>query len=305
MAPFEGSSPGAQLLIFTGIALISFCLSLILLVLMQSAGFINLSLIQDPANYVNDSVIKDSRNVQMIQDVFAFIIPSILFSFLVSRNSVSESLQINKMGKMQMLIAGAAAIIASVPLINFLGELNQLIPLPHFLQQMEQQGDAIEQAFESHHTLYDLFSNLFVMALLAAFSEELFFRAGLQKILIKMTKNIHVGIWITAAVFSAIHFQFSGFFPRMLLGVFLGYLFVWSGSLWINVFAHFMFNGSQIFVSYLQSTKGTSNVVDNTFSETPGYGYVMVSAILVVFLLVVIYKLREKDMVIDDITHTL
>lgn len=231
------------------------------------------------------------RNVEVLQDLLVFVIPTIIFSFLVSRNRL-QYLQMNKMGNLRLLLLGAVTMLASIPLINFLGELNQMIPLPDFLQHLEQEGDALEAAFEQQHTIHDLLSNLFVMALFAGFSEELFFRAGLQKILIKMAKNIHIGIWLTAAIFSAIHLQFSGFIPRMLLGVFLGYLYVWSGSLWVSVFAHFMFNGSQILAAYLQTDK--SNASTGVFSETPGYAFIIVSTLLVTALLMRAYKVSQK-----------
>jgi membrane protease YdiL (CAAX protease family) len=232
----------------------------------------------------------------MLTDIFVLLIPALVISLLVSSKRM-QYLQLNKIGSFKMLLLGAITIVVSLPLINYLGVLNQLIPLPAYLQDMEQKADAIEAAFELHHTLYDLAMNLLVMALVAAICEEFFFRAGLQKILIKMTKNIHVAVWLTAIIFSAFHMQFSGFFPRMLLGVFLGYLFVWSGSIWVSIFAHFMFNATQIFVSYLQDIKASNSVVDNIYSSTPGYGIVIVSTVLVIFLLVVIYRIGGKKSV--------
>lgn len=292
-APFEVSKPIAQLLIFIGITGIAACLFAIVLALLQSMGLVNLFKIQDAASYADSAVVAQSRYVEILQDIFIFIIPAITISFLFARNKL-QYLQLTKIRNWKMFFIGAFTIVISIPLINYLGVLNQKIPLSDFLQHMEQEADAIETAFEAHHTLADLFANLFVMALLAAFSEELFFRAGLQKLVIKMSKNVHVGIWITGAIFSAIHFQFSGFFPRMLLGVFLGYLYVWSGSIWVDVFAHFIFNGIQILFSYLQAAKNTSAAADKAFSETPQYGYVMISAVLVTLLMIVIYKLPGK-----------
>jgi uncharacterized protein len=292
-APFERSKPVAQLLMFIGIALISFFILGVILVLVQQAGLIDLFKIQDPASYADDSVVQASRYVELLQDFFVFIIPTIVISFLVTKKKL-QYLQLNTTVNFSLLILGAITIIISMPVINFMGQLNQHIPLPDFLQRLEQEADAIEAAFEMHHTIYDLICNLIVMALMAGICEELFFRAGLQKLIMKMTKNPHVAIWITGAIFSAIHFQFSGFFPRMFLGVFLGYLFYWSGSVWVNIFAHCMFNGIQIVVQYLQDIKVTPGIVDKTFSENPEYGYVIVSTVLVAFLLVAIYRLSGR-----------
>lgn len=260
-------------------------------------GVVNIATFSDTASYTDKSVINNLRNLQLLQDSMLFVIPTLVFAFLVSRNRL-QYLQMNKVGSLRLLFLGVLTMLASIPLINFLGELNQMIPLPDALQHMEQQGDALETAFEQQHSIHDLLSNLFVMALFAGFSEELFFRAGLQKVLIKMSRNIHVGIWITAIIFSAIHLQFSGFVPRMLLGVFLGYLYVWSGSIWVGVSAHFMFNGSQILAAYLLTDKSASA---GAFSETPGYLFVIVSTILVVALITRIYKVSrpKEDLIIS------
>lgn len=265
------------------------CLLMVVLTLLQSMGIVDLAKFSDIASYSGKSVINTMRNVQLLQDLMIFVIPTIVFAFLVSRNRL-QYLQMNKTGNPRFLFLGVLTMLASIPLINFLGELNQMVPLPDFLQHLEQEGDAVEVAFEQQHTIHDLLSNLFVMALFAGFSEELFFRAGLQKVLIKASRNIHVGIWVTAIIFSAIHLQFSGFVPRMLLGVFLGYLYVWSGSIWVGVFAHFMFNGSQILAAYLLTDKSASA---GAFSEKPGYLFVIVSTLLVMVLILRTYKISQ------------
>ena len=47
---------------------------------------------------------------------------------------------------------------------------------------------------------------------------------------------------LSSLLFSALHLQFYGFFPRFFLGVFFGYLFYWSGSLMYPVIAHALNN---------------------------------------------------------------
>lgn len=288
-APFEESKPIAKLLIFLGITGISFFILGILSLVMEQSGIVDLTRIADAANYTDSNVVREFRVFQLISDVFIFILPVAVLVFLVSRHRF-QYLQMNKTGGLLVLLLGMITILVSTPFISYINELNQQIPLPDKLKGWEDTGDALENALMAHHTIKDLLLNLLVMALAAAISEELFFRAGLQKLLVSMTKNIHAGIWLAAIIFSAVHMQFSGFFPRMLLGVFLGYLFVWSGSIWVNIAAHFIFNASQIIVLYLQATQSNPAMVSNTFSETPGYGYIAVSAVLVILLIMLIYR---------------
>ena len=85
-----------------------------------------------------------------------------------------------------------------------------------------------------------------------AIPEELFFRGALQRIIIHLTKQPFIGIVITGILFSALHFQFEGFLPRMLLGMILGFFYWYSGSIWTNIAAHFVNNAVQVLaVSYM------------------------------------------------------
>ena len=86
-------------------------------------------------------------------------------------------------------------------------------------------------------TIGSIIMSILIIGLLAGFSEN-FFRGALQRLLSTAGRNIHVAVWLTAFIFSAVHMQFYGFVPRMLLGAMFGYMAVWSGSLWIAVIAH-------------------------------------------------------------------
>jgi len=65
-------------------------------------------------------------------------------------------------------------------------------------------------------------------------------------------------------LFSAIHLQFAGFFPRLFLGAFLGYLYYWSGSIWLPILIHFLFNGLQVLATYLYP-----EMINNTATDAP------------------------------------
>jgi hypothetical protein len=88
--------------------------------------------------------------------------------------------------------------------------------------------------------------------------------------IIQEKMNVKFAIWITAIVFSAIHMQFYGFLPRMLLGAFFGYLLFWSENLWLPIAAHFTNNAVAIVFYYLKyngyklpdiDTVGTGNTL--------------------------------------------
>jgi hypothetical protein len=105
--------------------------------------------------------------------------------------------------------------------------------------------------FFANNTLGNMISNLFVVAFMAGLSEEIFFRGFIQRLFIENKLNHHLAIWITAILFSAIHLQFFGFVPRVLLGAVLGYLYFYSGNLWLSIIAHTVNNGFAVVMAYV------------------------------------------------------
>src|SRR5690606_22116941 len=72
-------------------------------------------------------------------------------------------------------------------------------------------------------------------------------------------------VWITAIVFSAIHLQFYGFFPRVVLGAFFGYMLVWTQNIWVPVLGHFVNNASVTVMAYYYAKQG------KTYQELQNY----------------------------------
>ena len=135
-----------------------------------------------------------------------------------------------------------------------------------FLGNMEKQAAEMVKIFTANLTASSFSLALVVIAVLPAIGEELVFRGLIQTELQRAFRNPHVAIWLAAAFFSAFHFQFLGFFPRTLIGAFLGYLYYWSGSLWLPVLAHFFNNGIQLLLLYLNQKLITSFDVESTES---------------------------------------
>ena len=138
--------------------------------------------------------------------------------------------------------------------------------LGEVLTNMEKQAEVLVKVFTSNLTPLTFSLVFLVVAILPAVGEELVFRGLIQTELQRAFGNPHAAIWAAAAFFSAFHFQFLGFFPRMLIGAFVGYLYFWSGNLWLPILAHFFNNGIQLIALYLNQKGIITMDVESTES---------------------------------------
>lgn len=216
----------------------------------------------------NSSSVRDFiRTNLLINHLTSFVIPGVVFSYFFYKSKWTRFLHIDKMPKMYNLFLGSLLILAAFPLAQFVYWVNMQMPLPSFLIEMEEGTAEMVKNLLVIDQPHELWFNLFVIAVIPSIGEEFIFRGILQKKLMEQFKKPHVAIWVAAFVFSAIHMQFQGFLSRMLLGAILGYLYYWTGDLWISIIAHFVNNAVQIIGQYFFQ-KGITNVnLDDSMIE--------------------------------------
>ena len=119
-----------------------------------------------------------------------------------------------------------------------------------------------------------------------------------------MTKSTHWGIWISAILFSAMHMQFYGFVPRLLLGALFGYLLVWSGSIWLPFIGHFINNALAVIAMFLMNNGLINSDIEEYGSTQSSYYAAILSLMLVVFLLWQIKKQNAgNEIIAREITN--
>ncbi|MHA4843221.1 CPBP family glutamic-type intramembrane protease [Flavitalea antarctica] len=187
--------------------------------------------------------------VQAASSLIFFFLPALLYAWFSFRGRYFYFLGFRAAEKSSMYVLGIGCMLLAFPLVFWLGEINQLIPMPASIIEMEKQAAKQMEAFLKIRGPADILINVIVIALLPAICEEMFFRGAMQRVIIQLTRNPWLGIIVTAALFSALHFQFQGFIPRMFLGVVLGALYWFSGSLWTCILAHFITNAVQVIVA--------------------------------------------------------
>lgn len=199
------------------------------------------------------------RLVALLQDVFLFTVPA-LAGVLVATNSPAEMLGVMKRPSWRAVSAMVLVMIFSIPALegviywnyhlnlDFLGRA-----LLEMARQLEDASSGAIMSMMGDASVGTLIVNILIIGVAAGFSEEIFFRGGLQRLFKAMGLNAHIAIWLVAIIFSGMHLQFYGFVPRLLLGAFFGYLLYWSNSLWLPVLAHILNNTVYVVTAWTQT----------------------------------------------------
>ncbi len=240
------------------------------------------------------------RIIQISSTIGLFIVGPIAYSFLAGVKA-KHYFCFDEKVNWRLFFIVVALMFCSNALLEWITALNQKMSLPEALHEMEiwmkQKEDEAAELTKLILVMknYSDFSiNLLMIAVLPAIGEELFFRGGIQNILIQWFKNHHVAIWVTAILFSSIHLQFYGFFPRMFLGALFGYLMVYGKSIWYAILGHFLNNGAAVVMAYILQKQGKSlDEIDKTPSFE-WYGY-LISAILTLILLFTFFKISKNE----------
>jgi membrane protease YdiL (CAAX protease family) len=217
-----------------------------------------LELFTIPTLNVSDKDIVFLRYLLISQDISLFIIPGVILQVILNSGHKFGYNDV-KIPQIKDVLLVIVLTFCIFPITSFIGGLNAGMHFPDWLSAVEkwmiakeERATGIIDLLISADTFWIMVMNLLAMAVLPAVGEELIFRGVFQKIGYKLFKSRNLAVWITAFVFSTIHFQFFGFFPRFILGLVYGYLFLWSGTLWLPVISHFINNAVPVAAAYIQ-----------------------------------------------------
>ena len=221
------------------------------------------------------------------QSIGLFILSSILFNWVTKKSGI-HFFEFKKKHFLKFTVLLPFLAFSGVFIVGLLGYVNMQLNLPEYFVEKEKSANETIKFLLSNHGTFRTLTNILLLAVIPAIGEELFFRGVLQKIMISWTKENWIGILITAAIFSAIHFQFLTFLPRFFMGIMLGYLFVWSKNLWIPIMAHFLHNFISIMIGMFYSKEKIGEV------ETPNFFVVLISILIISGIGYWYYSLSKK-----------
>ena len=246
------------------------------------------------------------RVVQICGQLFMFIIPALSYVSLVKKYP-AKALGFNRMPLYGCI--GVLMIFFIVPINDLLLKWNESITLPeslrnveYFFKEMQKVAEETTDIMLNVDTIGGLILNIIMVAVLAAVGEELVFRSLIQPFMIRSFKNAHLGIFFTAVLFSAFHFEFYGFLPRLVLGMLLGYMFFYTRSIWTSIIMHFI-NNAIIVVLYYLNNLGLTDIDVETIGRTDNFFVLAGSVILMIISFIITvncYKKYDNETVIYD-----
>jgi Predicted metal-dependent membrane protease len=310
-AAYSNSSPFAQLLILIASVIAgSMIFSFIGVFIVTAQEINNLPQMGDTdamAAFIKDLTANPAymKQIQLLSQIGMFILPTFLCAWMFSPN-YKKYLKIEYLPKPSMLGLTMLAIIFLFPFVNLTLYLNQQMVLPEWLsgleswmRQSEDSNNGLIERMLAADNLGMLLINLLVMAILPGFGEEILFRGVGQNIMGRIFKNHHAVIWIVAVIFSAIHNQYYGFIPRMLLGATFGYLLFYTRNMWIPIIAHFTHNAFSVITYYIfQNSPEKAEQIDSIgMASTWWLGIASLALFLIIFFQI---KKQSEDLVDSD-----
>lgn len=238
--------------------------------------------------------------LQAMGAIFGLLVAPAMHILLVDKMSLSDVFNTKNLFNIPMYVvffSTLALIVANSAVIEWNLKLDYSWISPGFenwARTMEEEREELTEIFTKFESFGAFLVAFFVVAVIPGIGEELVFRGLIQPKLQVITKNPHIAIWLTALLFSIIHFQFYGFFPRVLLGALFGYIFYWSGNLLYPIFAHFVNNGFTLVMLFMYQQRVTDFDIESV--ESVPLPMVLLSLVVGVGLLIYFrrYFLAER-----------
>jgi uncharacterized protein len=285
----------SQFFIFLGLMAAFLIFASLIAVLMWKV-MVGGDLLQMEKQMLNPAYANAVKWMQLVSSMFMFLVPAFIFARIVNKQPVKHLGLKTRFNWVQAGIV-VAMVFVGFYLSGALAELTTYIPISAkaevFFKRLEKSYTDQVMAIANMKSIGDYLYTLIIIAVAPAFFEELLFRGAMQQMFVKWTRSAWVGIIITSILFSAVHFSYYGFLSRMVLGIVLGFLFHYSKSIWLNIFAHFINNGVAVTAMYLMSRQGklSSATMDERFPLWYG-----VAALAVIVALFAAYKRESKKM---------
>lgn len=250
-------------------------------------------------DYDNPVYVSYMKYIQTVLSTGMFIIAPLAIAFTLSDN-IFKYLKLDHFPRFSIISLVSLVMVLSLPMNNYFTYLNNLLNLESisptiqdYFENLEIEAENMFERFLDVRGMGSLLINIVIVAVIPALGEELMFRGVLQKIFIRWTKNTFIGVLITSLAFAVMHMQFLSVLPRFVLGMVLGYMFVWTRSLWMPILAHFVNNALAVIYYYAMYNDMIGKGIDELGKPGNTTVYAFLSMVIVVILMFVIRRINR------------
>lgn len=188
--------------------------------------------------------------MQGIVSVFGFMVPPLVFAYL-STPRVKSYLGIKAPKNPLHIILSITLMLGAMPILLEIAGLIKNINLGSANDAAQNKIEQITEALLDIKSAGQLVQVLLVMAVIPGIGEELFFRGVLLRFGHQRAGRMVLPIIISSLIFAAVHGTPYNLVSIAIAGALLCLVYYWSGSLVTGMIAHMVYNGSQIYLSYV------------------------------------------------------
>lgn len=282
-----------RLMMFFGALFLGVFVGLVLMALLGMALHVPVTELQSLVNQTGTAAERTTTKIfLLINHLSFFILPSVFFAWFAQRWDYQDYFSLRRWPKRKSIGLGVLFVLVAYPFVQKSYDINNMLPIPQWMLEMEKAAtETIRQLLIMEHA-GEFLLNILVIGILPGIGEELLFRGVIQKEFERWFRNPHVGVWLAAILFSAMHFQFVGFLPRMFLGALLGYLYVFTRNLFVPMLVHFINNVLPVISLYLAGKDLTELGTDPSASSP--WWLAILSFVLTLALGYYIYSLHKS-----------
>ena len=304
---FYNPRPISQLLLVILVVLLGFFLFFVLGLISSLIIFpITLSDLTNGLDFNNSGMVPVLKNLQIWQSVGMFVVPSIFIAWFASFKPW-YFLGLDGRLNIRSVLWVILILLVSMPFMNQLVIWNENMSLPAFLsgveEWMKEKEDIaaeLTSSFLITDSIWGFVVNILMIAIIPALGEEFFFRGIIQKLFGRWFKSTHLAVILASILFSALHFQFYGFFPRLFLGLIFGYLFLWSGNLWYPIIAHLFNNLISVVAFYIYGEEALESPLDSFGTGELSWIWIIGSIFLAAIAIYQFKKLSSPKIISTD-----
>jgi membrane protease YdiL (CAAX protease family) len=198
----------------------------------------------------------------LLQFFFGFVVNAVVTELLIillpilvllRHRDRAASLKLERRPALRVLVVALSGVLALAIVLSQVSYwIGLVFPMPEILK-------ASYLSAITARSPEELAVFIFAAALVPGFCEEVAFRGFFQQVFV-VRYGVHGGVAAAALAFAVMHVDPWHVVPLFLIGLYLGYLLVWTGSLWIPAAAHFLNNAASLCVVYFLPDSAVASI---------------------------------------------